>query len=251
MTELSGITVTPGIMPAALRESLQKTVEKIGAKLIDQVRIDTTHFVCTEGRGQQWEKALEMNVPVVVPDWVKGCEREGRIVGVRGYYLNADPRLRQVGPSQQQQQQQSPQPGPQSPPARQPSPRTQITPPTPERLSASATSTEVRDEESEDEEGRDEAAPSPPPKSPKFDRSPINEPGEQKFATEEPKARKEDVKPAAAQKDDTDEEEEDESDDGSERGENGKAVQSSLPSHVKQGTGTSTPNSQDMEEIPL
>lgn len=98
MTDLSGITVTPGIMPAQLRESLEATIESMGAKLADSVRIDTTHFVCTEGRGAAWDKAVEMNVPVVVPDWVKGCEREGRIVGVRGYYLNADPRLRQIGP---------------------------------------------------------------------------------------------------------------------------------------------------------
>src|ERR1700733_7527055 len=131
MTELSGITITPGHMPATLRESLQKTVERIGAKIVDTVRIDTTHFVCTEGRGQAWERAVENNIPVVVPDWVKGCEREGRIVGVRGYYLNADPRLRNVGPGVGMQQR-SPQPPPQ------PSPTTQVTPPTPERASASS-----------------------------------------------------------------------------------------------------------------
>lgn len=112
MTDLSGITVTPGILPAPLRESLSGAVDRIGAKIADTVRIDTTHFVCTEGRGREWEKAAEMNIPVVRPEWIEGCEREGRIVGVRGYYLNADPRLRQVGqgvgaPSQQKQ---SPQP---------------------------------------------------------------------------------------------------------------------------------------------
>lgn len=98
MTDLSGITITPGVLPNQLRESLEKAAHRIGAKLIEGVRIDTTHFVCTEGKGQAWEKALEMNIPVVRPEWVDGCEREGRIVGVRGYYLNADPRLRQVGP---------------------------------------------------------------------------------------------------------------------------------------------------------
>lgn len=113
MTDLSGITITPGVLPAPLRDSLSTAVERIGAKIIDSVRIDTTHFVCTEGRGQPWEKAVEMNIPVVRPEWVEGCEREGRIVGVRGYYLNADPRLRQVGqgvglhPQQRQQQQES------------------------------------------------------------------------------------------------------------------------------------------------
>ena len=72
-------------------------MSRIGAKLAETVRIDTTHFVCTEGRGQQWERAVEMNIPVVRPEWLEGCEREGRIVSVRGYYLNADPRLRQIG----------------------------------------------------------------------------------------------------------------------------------------------------------
>lgn len=98
MTDLSGITITPGVLPPPLRESLSGAIDRIGAKTADSVRIDTTHFVCTEGRGREWEKALEMNIPVVRPEWVEGCEREGRIVGVRGYYLNADPRLRQVGP---------------------------------------------------------------------------------------------------------------------------------------------------------
>ena len=97
MTDLSGITVTPGVLPAPLRYSLAGAVERIGGKIVESVRIDTTHFVCTEGRGREWERAVEMNIPVVRPEWVEGCEREGRIVGVRGYYLNADPRLRQVG----------------------------------------------------------------------------------------------------------------------------------------------------------
>ena len=98
MTDLSGITVTPGVLPANLKDSLAEAVKRIGGKMIDTVRIDTTHFVCTEGRGPAWEKAVEMNIPVVRPEWVEGCEREGTIVSVRGYYLNADPKLRQIGP---------------------------------------------------------------------------------------------------------------------------------------------------------
>ncbi|KAK4508138.1 hypothetical protein PRZ48_001876 [Zasmidium cellare] len=128
MTDLSGITITPGIMPGQLKESLAETVNQIGAKLIDTVRIDTTHFVCTEARGQAWEKAVEMNVPVVVPDWIKGCEREGKIVGVRGYYLDADPKLRQMGPSTHQQRGSI-----SSTAVARDSPRIEHTPPTPER----------------------------------------------------------------------------------------------------------------------
>ncbi|KAL9092844.1 MAG: hypothetical protein Q9165_004262 [Trypethelium subeluteriae] len=172
MTDLSGITVTPGVMPSQLKESLQATVDRIGAKMVDTVRIDTTHFVCTDGRGREWERAVEMNVPVVVPDWIKGCEREGRLVGVRGYYLNADPRLRQVGAgvglqqqqqqAQQQQQQQQEQqvaarqaegrPEPQSPLS---TPSTQVIPPTPEQ---------GRDGDEEKTNGEEK----PPPPPPKF-----------------------------------------------------------------------------------
>ena len=97
MTNLTGITITPGVLPASLRESLETAVERIGARIADTVRIDTTHFVCTEGRGREWEKANEMNIPIVRPEWVEGCEREGKIIGVRGYYLDANPKHRQIG----------------------------------------------------------------------------------------------------------------------------------------------------------
>lgn len=97
MTDLTGITITAGVLPSQLRESLAVAVERIGAKLIDTVRIDTTHFVCTEGRGKDWEKAVEMSIPVVRPEWIEGCEREGKIIGVRDYYLDANPKHRKVG----------------------------------------------------------------------------------------------------------------------------------------------------------
>ncbi|KAH0614733.1 uncharacterized protein H6S33_000369 [Morchella sextelata] len=91
MTDLSGITVCPGIMPGEIREELEVVLARIGAKpLQDFVRIDTTHFVCTEGRGQPWERATEMNIPVVRPEWLLACEKDGRIVGVRQFYLSAD-----------------------------------------------------------------------------------------------------------------------------------------------------------------
>jgi hypothetical protein len=89
MTDLSGITITTGILPAAVREGLAAAVERIGAKIVDGVRIDTTHFVTTEGRGVQWEKANELNIPVVRPEWVDACERNGRILGVTKFYLDA------------------------------------------------------------------------------------------------------------------------------------------------------------------
>jgi len=97
MTNLTGITITPGVLPPQLRDSLEAVVSRIGARIADTVRIDTTHFVCTEGRGRDWDRANEMNIPVVRPEWIEGCEREGKIISVRGYYLDANPKHRQVG----------------------------------------------------------------------------------------------------------------------------------------------------------
>ncbi|KAL7916378.1 hypothetical protein GGI35DRAFT_432906 [Trichoderma velutinum] len=88
MTDLSGITITTGILPATTRENLSRAVERIGAKIVDGVRIDTTHFVTTEGRGTAWEKAVENNIPVVRPEWVTACEQNGRILGVTKFYLD-------------------------------------------------------------------------------------------------------------------------------------------------------------------
>jgi hypothetical protein len=229
MTDLSGITITPGHMPSALRESLQRSVERIGAKIADTVRIDTTHFVCTEGRGPMWEKAVENNIPVVVPDWVIGCERDGRIVGVRGYYLNADPRLRTVGQGapapqqqQQQQQQQAPQPQqaqPQPPQVRSPvqSPRTEVTPPTPERP--------TRERESDGA-----APPPPPPKDDTSERSvsPAPEPKTQ-AEQDEQKAKPEDLKPQVGKAPEDEEDSEEEAPVGGD----GKEVEAGLPSRPK------------------
>ncbi|KAJ4297771.1 hypothetical protein N0V90_005666 [Kalmusia sp. IMI 367209] len=208
MTDLSGITITPGHMPAILRESLQRTVEKIGAKIVDTVRIDTTHFVCTEGRGPAWEKAVENNIPVVVPDWVTGCEQQGRIVGVRGYYLNADPRLRQVGGGVGQQ---PPQQQVRSPPLT--SPRTEVTPPTPERPTHEVES--------------DNAAPPPPPPKDNNEKREASTSPEPKALAEEQKVRTEDLKPAADESDEESDEEE------RHAGEKEKATEAGLPSRQK------------------
>jgi chitin biosynthesis protein CHS5 len=161
MTDLSGITVTPGILPAQLRDSLTKAIERIGAKLADTVRIDTTHFVTTEGRGIAWEKAVEMNIPVVRPEWVEGCERGGRIVGVRQYYLDADPRQRQMPEVQHTTTQQQPEQTEksQSPPSPNPEQHvngSQAVPPTPPAKDTPKKEEEESSEEDDGDEDEDE-----------------------------------------------------------------------------------------------
>lgn len=141
MTDLSGITITTGILPAAARESLAGAVERIGARLTDTVRIDTTHFVTTEGRGVAWEKAVEGNIPVVRPEWVEACEKTGRILGVTKYYLDA----MRPGPVETH-----------SPPAA-PTPKPQVEKELPAAPAAPA-SPEKKSEEEKKEVEREEAA---------------------------------------------------------------------------------------------
>ncbi|KAH3680403.1 hypothetical protein WICMUC_000334 [Wickerhamomyces mucosus] len=95
MTDLSGITVCLGPIAAdegIEKDNITKALANIGAKpLQEEVKVDTTHFIATVGEGIQWKKALESNIPVVRPEWLKACEIERRIAGVRNFYLDADP----------------------------------------------------------------------------------------------------------------------------------------------------------------
>lgn len=149
MTDLSGITITTGIMPAATRDALAEAVERIGAKIVDAVRIDTTHFVTTEGRGTAWEKAVETNIPVVRPEWVDACEKNGRILGVTKFYLDA---MRPGPPSEESRP---------SPPAKN---EPAAPPPPPQKDEEPAKKEENKDEDEDDEEEEEDKTPAPPAK---------------------------------------------------------------------------------------
>ncbi|KAK8089959.1 hypothetical protein PG997_004920 [Apiospora hydei] len=158
MTDLSGITITTGILPAPTRDALGIAVERIGAKIVDGVRIDTTHFVTTEGRGMAWEKAVEMNIPVVRPEWVEACEKQGRILGVTKFYLDA---LRPGPPSEDVSRSRSdstaPQAGSGPPPPAQPQKELPPSPPKAEEENETAAAAEPKSkkEESSSDEDND------------------------------------------------------------------------------------------------
>ncbi|KAI9163390.1 Cell fusion protein cfr1 [Paramyrothecium foliicola] len=149
MTDLSGITITTGILPPSVKERLTQAVERIGAKIVDGVRIDTTHFVTMEGRGQAWEKAVETNIPVVRPEWVEACEKNGRILGVTKFYLDA----MRPGPSDE-----LPAPAPQAPQAPRdlPSPPAQAEPSQPSQQAPKPEESTEQDGKKDEDEDEDE-----------------------------------------------------------------------------------------------
>ncbi|KAM9902404.1 hypothetical protein OXX79_003964 [Metschnikowia pulcherrima] len=94
MTDLSGIQVCLGdITPndQFTVDDIQQTLVNMGAHspAQDRVKVDTTHFVTTRENKQNPEfiKAYETNIPIIRPEWLKACEKERRIVGVRDFYV--------------------------------------------------------------------------------------------------------------------------------------------------------------------
>ena len=98
MTDMSGITVCVGpntvLDGTATREQIKRSLSKIGANpLQDHVTLETTHFVAIElqDNDEELARARNNNIPIVRPEWVKACELEKRIVGVRDFYLDSAP----------------------------------------------------------------------------------------------------------------------------------------------------------------
>jgi len=172
LNNLSGITVCAGTLSPQQYDRLVDVVENIGAKpLQKRVRIDTTHFVCSVPEGEEYQRAKEMNVPIVVVDWIEACQREGKIVGVRGYYLDADPALRPkpsipptpTSPVQPKPQHQDPAPSAPTTAA----PEQSVSPPPKVEVTAPAAEEEATSPKTKESEDvihtADEIAPPPPP----------------------------------------------------------------------------------------
>ncbi|CAL9733816.1 chitin biosynthesis protein Chs5p [Monosporozyma servazzii] len=97
MTDMSGITVCLGPLDPLLNineRQIKDCLKIVGARHLQKhVAIDTTHFICNDLDNEEDEeliKAKNSNIPIVRPEWIRACAIEKRIVGVRGFYLDAD-----------------------------------------------------------------------------------------------------------------------------------------------------------------
>lgn len=97
MTDTSGIAVCFGnVQDAVLLENAKMALREMGARWSDKIQIDTTHFVCTtpaatptgasatgsisSAPGVEYQKALQMSIPVVQPTWILACHSEKKYV---------------------------------------------------------------------------------------------------------------------------------------------------------------------------
>jgi hypothetical protein len=104
-TNTSGIRVCFGtVQDPELLKSAEAALEEMGAGWSNKIQIDTTHFVCTtpavtpaaaqtsggtvgvSGPGVEYQRALQLSIPIVQPQWVLAClaEKRCRNTPVRG-----------------------------------------------------------------------------------------------------------------------------------------------------------------------
>ena len=93
MTDTSGISVCFGtVEDEVMLENAKMALREMGAKWSDKIQIDTTHFVCTtpaatpqgasasnnivNGPGVEYQKALQLSIPVVQPQWILACHTD-------------------------------------------------------------------------------------------------------------------------------------------------------------------------------
>ena len=97
MTDTSGISVCFGnVQDAVLLENAKMALREMGARWSDKIQIDTTHFVCTtpaatpsgaqatgsisSAPGVEYQKALQLSIPVVQPHWILACHSAKKCV---------------------------------------------------------------------------------------------------------------------------------------------------------------------------
>lgn len=91
VNNMSGIRACfAGVSNEHLDRASREIIESFGARYTNAIEIDTTHVIMsTEPRAgdphsatyfQIYEKAQELNIPVVQPHWIFACEEEGRCV---------------------------------------------------------------------------------------------------------------------------------------------------------------------------
>lgn len=101
--DTSGISVCFGnCQDEVLLENAKMALREMRAKWSDKIQIDTTHFVCTTpattpngaqasgspgtGPGVEYQRALQLSIPVVTPHWVLACHSEKKCVNIFTYF---------------------------------------------------------------------------------------------------------------------------------------------------------------------
>ncbi|KAJ1991704.1 hypothetical protein H4R33_001260 [Dimargaris cristalligena] len=88
LENLTGIHVAFGDYESEVEtQSLRTCLQRIGAQWSSEVSLDSTHLLCRTPRGPNYEKAVQLNIPIVKPDWLIACETNKKLQPALSYYL--------------------------------------------------------------------------------------------------------------------------------------------------------------------
>lgn len=81
MENLTGIRVAFGTFekPDEAVAELKQLLEKMGASFSESVDCDTTHLIAQSPGGTNYDKAVELSIPIVKPDWLIQCDKNSKI----------------------------------------------------------------------------------------------------------------------------------------------------------------------------
>ncbi|MFX3647983.1 MAG: fibronectin type III domain-containing protein [Paenibacillus sp.] len=86
ITDLTGLRICVAGLAENKLVGISKVAAQIGAKIFEEVNVETTHCITEVGNHPVVRKASELNIPIVSSDWIHACYQEGRVVGVKNFY---------------------------------------------------------------------------------------------------------------------------------------------------------------------
>ena len=91
MQDLTGIRVSFGEFAEPYDvPPLKDQIQSIRASWTEELTPENTHLICTLARGEHYQRAAAMNIPVVTPEWLKQCVEKGKVQGVGAYGVTAE-----------------------------------------------------------------------------------------------------------------------------------------------------------------
>ncbi|GAA5902561.1 hypothetical protein JCM8208_006924 [Rhodotorula glutinis] len=106
----TGISACFGLVePSDLAREAQRVIGDLGAKSDSKIQIDTTHYVATSaaspsapdsGPSVEYQKAVQLSIPIVTPEWLLACARAHKLVPIAPYYLGHSNRAASLSSAQ-------------------------------------------------------------------------------------------------------------------------------------------------------
>ncbi|GAA5854507.1 hypothetical protein JCM9279_000823, partial [Rhodotorula babjevae] len=106
----TGISACFGLVePDDLAREAKRVIGDLGAKSDSKIQIDTTHYVATSaaspsapdsGPSVEYQKAVQLSIPIVTPEWLLACARAHKLVPIAPYYLGQTNRAASLSSAQ-------------------------------------------------------------------------------------------------------------------------------------------------------